>query len=122
MRDILKKIYFVSLDLMKTIVSFIMVMLFSSYKTAMHLKKLSRVGEGKDAYVLANGPALKGVIDKYLEYLQRNDCIVLNFFGNTKEFWMVKPKYYVLLDPGFFGGEAHAVFNEKYIQEWKNRF
>lgn len=114
MREILKKSYFGVIDLMKTIMSLFMVLLYSSRKGTETINKLRETGKEKDAYVLANGPALKGVIEKYLPVLQKNDCIVMNFFGNTDAFWLVKPRYYVLLDPGFFGGELHAVFNNRF--------
>lgn len=122
MRELLRKIYEGTISLVETIVSFLMVLLFSSYKAAKGTSKLRDYGKGKDAYVLANGPALKGVVDKYLELLKGKDCIVLNFFGNTDVFWKLKPKFYVLLDPAFFGGEGHAVFKEptkKLIENFK---
>ncbi len=112
MRDFLKKLYEGTIRLLETIVSLLMVLLFSSFKAARGTSKLKDFGKRKDAYVLANGPALKGIVDKYLEQLKGKDCIVLNFFGNTDVFWQLKPKFYVLLDPAFFGGEGHAIFKE----------
>ena len=112
MRELLKKIYFGAITLFETLVSFFMVLLFSSCKASRDISKLKNQGRGKDAYVLANGPALKSVMDKYLAKLKGNDCIVLNFFGNTDVFRLLKPKYYVLLDPAFFGGDSNERINE----------
>ena len=120
MREILKKLYFGAISLVETIVSLTMVLLFSSVKAARGVSKLKDTGKGKDAYVLANGPALKGVIDKYFEEFKEEDCIVLNFFGNTDVFWQLKPKFYVLLDPAFFGGEGHAIFKEPTVKLIEN--
>lgn len=116
MRELLKKLYEGTISLVETIVSFLMVLLFSSCKAARGVAKLKDQGKGKNAYVLANGPALKGIVDKYLDMLKKQDCIVMNFFGNTEVFWNLKPKYYVLLDPAFFGGEGHAIFKEPTVK------
>ena len=121
MRKILKKLYKGTISLAETIVSFLMVFLFSSWRAARAIAKLKDTGKGKDAYVLANGPALKGVVEKYLGILKEKDCIVLNFFGNTDEFWQLKPKFYVLLDPAFFGGDSNDRINEA-IQRLINNF
>lgn len=112
MREVLKKLYEGTISLAETIISVIMALLFSSCKTARGAARLKDTGKGKDAFVLANGPALKGVVDKYLDMLKENDCIVLNFFGNTDVFWQLKPKFYVLLDPAFFGGDSNERINE----------
>ncbi len=116
MRDILKNFYEGTIRLMETLVSLIMVLLFSSCKVARGVSKLKDLGKGKEAYVLANGPALRRVLDRYLEMLKEKDCIVLNFFGNTEVFWRLKPKFYVLLDPSFFGGEGFAIFKEPTVK------
>lgn len=112
MREVLKKLYEGTISLAETIISMIMALLFSSCNTARGAARLKDTGKGKDAFVLANGPALKGVVDKYLDMLKENDCIVLNFFGNTDVFRLLKPKYYVLLDPAFFGGDSNERINE----------
>ncbi len=122
MRSLLKKLYFAVINIVETIVSSIMITVFSSIKTARNVAKYKSYGKGRNAYVLANGPALKGVLEQYFDKLKEQDCIVMNYFGNTEVFWNLKPKYYVLLDPGFFGGEALPVFKEptkKLIENFK---
>lgn len=116
MREVLRKIYEGTISLVETIVSFLMVLLFSSCKAARGASKLRDLGKGKDACVLANGPALKGVIDNYFDLLKKQDCIVLNYFGNTDVFWKLKPLFYVLLDPAFFGGDGFDIFKEPTVK------
>lgn len=52
--------------------------------------------------VLGNGPSLQRTID----YVIRNkdeDCLVVNHFCETEYFDIIKPNYYFLADPAFFG-------------------
>lgn len=52
--------------------------------------------------ILGNGPSLRRNLDEDMELLQESDTLAVNFFANTPEFTLVKPKYYLLADPHFF--------------------
>jgi len=52
--------------------------------------------------VFGNGPSLREHLDHDLDTFKTRDVIVVNFFANTDEFAIIKPKYYILLDPAFF--------------------
>ena len=47
MRELLKKLYEGTISLLETIVSFLMVLLFSSYKAAKGTSRLRDLGKGK---------------------------------------------------------------------------
>lgn len=100
-------------DVFETLVSFFSILVFSSFKSARRLRKMKTIGKGKDVLVLANGPSLKEVLEKKMDYLKANDCIVVNFFGNTDAFFQIRPKYYILLDPAFFQKNESKELNEQ---------
>lgn len=52
--------------------------------------------------ILANGPSLRGTVDNRSDLLRESDTLAVNFFANTPEFNLIRPKYYVLADPHFF--------------------
>lgn len=66
--------------------------------------------------ILGNGPSLRKNIDHDLQLLQHSDCLAVNFAANSPEFRSIKPKYYVLADPHFFG-KADADPNVKRLIE-----
>ena len=111
MKSLLKKLYSWLSDLAATIVSIVSILAFSSFKVARRMRKLKDVGKGKDVLVLANGPSLREVLEKKMDYLKENDCIVVNFFGNTDYFFKIKPRYYILLDPAFFKKQKSETVN-----------
>ena len=59
---------------------------------------------GKTITLLANAPSLKDVLPRLLKDVefQNTDYVVLNFFANTPEFFLIKPIHYCFADPMFF--------------------
>lgn len=53
--------------------------------------------------VIGNGPSLKKTLEKNVETLKSLDCIVVNHFCESEYYKELKPKYYLLADPAFFG-------------------
>lgn len=85
------------------IVSMLTIPLFSSFRTAFRFRKL-RVEQNRPCFVIGNGPSLKEVFnnESLLNEIVESDCIVTNRFANSEFFPILKPKYYLLLDPAFF--------------------
>lgn len=52
--------------------------------------------------ILGNGPSLAANISTDMDLLTGNDTLAVNFAGNTREFEMIRPRYYLLMDPHFF--------------------
>ena len=103
MRDFLKQLYANIGNLNKSIVSVLTMCLFSSFKAAYRLERMEK-SQGKRMFVLGNGPSLKEILnneDRINEILL-GDSIVMNYFANSEVFKVVKPRYYILLDPTFY--------------------
>lgn len=112
MRDILKAIYFGCIELLESIISLFSAIVFSSFSCARSIGRLKQDGLS-DVHILANGPSLKDIIDNHAEFLSSHDTLVVNHFANTPFFWKIRPKYYVLLDPAYFGGECPAELQDR---------
>lgn len=57
---------------------------------------------GQDIYILGNGPSINDNIVALKPILQSNACLCVNHFAECDLFEMVKPSYYLLLDPTFW--------------------
>lgn len=97
-----KKIYYFLVELLNTIVSLVLVLFTSSIRCAIGISKRKEVLD--EVHILANGSSLKNVIAEHVDFFAKRDTLVLNHFASSPVFWNIKPKYYVLLDPAYFGG------------------
>ena len=107
MKKIFIKLYDYLKLLWETFVSLISIVLFTSFIVSRKNSKF-RKSNIEDVHILANGPSLKDILENKLEFLKNNDTLAVNFFANNPIFFKVKPKYYVLLDPGLFFGSGHV--------------
>ena len=57
-----------------------------------------------NAAVLANGPSARSIILQKPELLTDCDLIAMNDAAVSDDFERLKPRYYILLDPAYFGG------------------
>ncbi len=53
--------------------------------------------------VIGNGPSLNDTFKEHKEEIINKECVVVNSFCNTVYYEEIKPKYYVLADPAYFG-------------------
>lgn len=58
---------------------------------------------GDELVVLGNGPSLNETVGNHRDFLTSRKKLAVNFAGNTPLFTDLKPDYYVLADPHFFG-------------------
>lgn len=58
-----------------------------------------------DCIVLGNGPSLKQSLVNHPEFFKKHELICVNSFSITEEYTALKPKYYVMLDPGLWLGD-----------------
>ena len=56
----------------------------------------------KRVILIGNGPSLQETIKEHLDILKNNSCAVVNSFVSTQLFGIIKPKYYLLVDPVFY--------------------
>lgn len=52
--------------------------------------------------ILGNGPSLKQSLEKDIHTLKKSTLMCVNNFAISTEFNILKPSYYIILDPGFF--------------------
>lgn len=57
--------------------------------------------------ILGNGPSLADVIAHDMPSLRKARLMAVNFAANAPEFLELRPDYYILADPLFFGSERH---------------
>ena len=62
--------------------------------------------------VLGNGPSLKSYLSKHLEQIIDCDIICCNEFAQSEYFEILKPKYYVFIDPAYWRDTTNEKFNE----------
>ena len=99
MRTVLKAFY----HFIKNLVHFILFILRLLYQGKLN-NPIKKIEKGTIT-LLANGPSLKSIVPFLTtdERFKHTDFIVLNYFPNEKVFWELKPKFYCLADPMFFG-------------------
>ncbi|MDD2367115.1 MAG: DUF115 domain-containing protein [Desulfuromonadaceae bacterium] len=59
-----------------------------------------------EIYLLGNGPSLNNNLDNVKKTLQSNDCMCVNNFAESDLFAVIKPGYYILLDPNFWRADC----------------
>lgn len=102
MKDKLKGVYFWIITIIQTVVSILLILFFSRFRAAKKISKLKIDRKGRCISLIAGGPSTKEILTSRCDLLDQTDLVVVNFFGNTDDFFKYKPKYYVLLDPTFF--------------------
>lgn len=104
-----------------TIVSLFTIFLFSSFWSAYGINKQKKTQRNR-CFVLGNGPSLDDVLRNklYCQELLESDCVVTNRFANTEYYKMIKPRYYILLDPVF--SDEKTISNDKTIKSIYENF
>ena len=102
MKQFLKNVFEICRSLFYSIVSVISVVLLSRYSGVKTIKKLRRERVGDRCIILGNGPSLSPVLKLHTKEICQYDTICVNMFCASESFNIIKPKYYILTDPGFF--------------------
>ena len=82
--------------IIKTLVSLTKILISSNF----FLKK--RYTLKSDIYILGNGPSLNKTLDLYRDQLKISTLMCVNGFSQTKEFIVLKPKYFIINAPEFY--------------------
>lgn len=69
--------------------------------------------KNKSLWVLGNGPSLAAQLQEYLDAFLQHDIMCMNHFASTEYFEKLKPRYYVMVDPDFFGERYNCPLQEK---------
>ncbi|MFA7288390.1 MAG: hypothetical protein WC055_05875 [Melioribacteraceae bacterium] len=84
-------------------------MIIRSSQLLPQIRKLDSNGI-PECYILGNGPSLNESLSNDLELLKTKELFVLNDFAISKYFEIIKPKYYVLLDPCYWSHKVEKEF------------
>lgn len=90
-----------------SIQSIIFVLVFSKFKIDKYTK------QNEQCIFMGNGPSLKDLLEKNLEFIKNKDIFVSNDFAKTKEFLEVKPNNYVIADPAYFNKTISKEINDR---------
>ena len=89
-------------NLNDTFVSILRMCVLSSLKVAKKSKKCEKLKTTKSCCVLGNGPSLKDDLEHGRVRLDGNDVMCVNMFCWDASFWVVKPRFYFLIDGNLF--------------------
>lgn len=67
-----------------------------------HRCTISKKERQRPLIILGNGPSLNELLKNDIDRLKDFDLMAVNFAANTQMFTMLRPKYYILVDPHFF--------------------
>lgn len=82
----------------------------SSIKSIIKMALLSRpmsgkyrsVGYGRRILILGNGPALAQDLAEHMPEIVHGPSMEVNFAANAREFFKIRPEFYIMIDPAFF--------------------
>lgn len=67
------------------------------------------VAPSKTCIVLGNGPSLKTSLNNHPLFFTKHPLVCVNSFSTTEEYTLLKPSFYVILDPGFWFSDKPVV-------------
>lgn len=98
MKNVCKKIYVFVGALLEMCVSMLSVLLFSSFRANRSFRNIQKtLYPDTTIHILCNGPSLKTAI--YQSNFEGLNLLVVNYFALTDMFFILKPNYYIILDP-----------------------
>ena len=63
----------------------------------------------KKCIVLGNGPSLRKALDSNYKHFEGNSMIAVNGFALSSDYKQLRPRYYVLLDPGIWNADQTLI-------------
>ena len=98
----MKSLYYWLIKFGQTVVSLLLILFFNRIGTARKVRKQKEDRGGKAVSLIANGPSAREIVKDRRDLLEDTDLMVLNNFGNQDVFFQLKPRYYIIIDPGYF--------------------
>lgn len=65
--------------------------------------RISQYKNGERIFLLGNGPSLKNVLSNCMDELRREKTFCVNNMSSCPEYSVIKPRYYVMVDPVYTG-------------------
>jgi len=88
-----------SLNFFQIIISCLFILKVARFAN-LRTQKSNHLKKGGVCFVLGNGPSLKNETESGYDYLKNQEIFCVNDFVKSELFEKVKPKYYVIADPG----------------------
>lgn len=85
----------------QTILTILKVILLSHYFP----KKSWLKNDAKECLILGNGPSLNELINNSSQFIKGKILICVNYFARTDFYKLLKPNYYIITSPEYFGTE-----------------
>lgn len=88
--------------------------MYNFEKTMFYIYKVFREGNTRNiplikrsgaVWILGNGPSLKIQLKENIDIFKRHELICVNHMADSKYFEILKPEYYVMIDPAFYQDE-----------------
>lgn len=113
MKEILKHFYSFFNQSLKTLISFLSVLFFSSFSSNKAIKKCRyHVHVYDECIIMGNGPSINSLLKNNLGILKYKNIFAVNFFCNTEYFKQLKPSFYFLQDPLLFANTIKEDLSE----------
>lgn len=90
------------------------------FKNIKWVTSLKEITKDQRLFIIGNGPSLKRTMELYHNFLEKEQCAVVNFFGNTDLFLSIKPQWYILADPAFF--KERSTLNPRVQQQLQDLY
>ncbi len=101
----------------KKIIKEVVICIWEGQKSVIWLQRILRQGSwkklqyslennNKELWILGNGPSLATQLQEHLDEFLQHDIMCVNHVATAEQFKQLKPKYYVLMDPGFFNQQG----------------
>ncbi len=121
MKQQLKLLYQLSLQLGKSFMSVVSILLLSSFKVAFKFTRFKRSNSGIECIVIGNGPSMKEEFDKNLEIFEKSENLFcVNFFIEHPLFYDLRPTNYVIADNIYWEGSEQEWISKKLISFFAN--
>lgn len=88
--------------LLRTLRSLLTVALYSSFSAHRRIRAIAKTNAARRCLVLGNGPSLNDFLAAHDNHFPDLDLVAVNLFCTTPAFRTLRPRHYVLRDPGFF--------------------
>lgn len=121
MKEKMKLFYKITIRITETIISILVVILFSKKNISNNLEKIkTKIKQNKDCIVLGNGPSLHEVLTSNQLNTIDKDIIAVNMFVNSEYFYIIRPRLYTIIDPAYFSpkNERHLMMCNRLISEF----
>lgn len=88
------------------------------YRIARYSKKMIFPNiKFNEIFILGNGPSLEKQLEDHLEFFLKKDLLCVNAMVNTKWYLLLKPHYYMLMDPIYYKSPAELSTYPKHFQD-----